>query len=173
MSKRPVGRCMLCKVRALLMPSKQRKQKIKELPEGAPMSAFPIFPRCHPPLPQWAKPVRRAVCLEEAMAPPSKRLPVGTDSTKIQPTSIAILRKPPPKPSTKAHHPNVATTPLKKRLADVAVFAIFRQMAALILQTQTNKTYEQQKSTIYKKSGFGKHSKPRHYRQYCNYFSTV
>lgn len=172
MSKRHVGRCMLCKVRALLMPSKQRKQKIKELPEGAQMSAFPIFPRCYPPLPQWGKPVRRAVCLEEAMAPPSKRLPVSTDSTKIQPTSIAILRKPPSMPSTKAHHPNSATTPLKKRFADVAVFAIFRQIAALILQTQTNKTYEQ-KSTIYKKSGFGKHSKPRHYRQYCNYFSTV
>lgn len=116
MSKRPVGRCMLCKVRALLMPSKQRKQKIKELPEGAPMSAFPISPaaiRHYRYRPQWAKPVRRAVYLEEAMAPPSKRLPVGTDSTKIQPTSIAILRKPPPKPSTKAHHPNSSTTPLK------------------------------------------------------------
>ena len=158
------------------MPSKQIKQKIKELPEGAPLSAFPISPAAihhYRYRPQWGKPVRRAVCLEESMAPPSKRLPVGTDSTKIQPTSIAILRKPPPKPSTKAHHPNVATTPLKKHFADVAVFAIFRQMAALILQTQTNKTYEQQKSTIYKKSGFGKHSKPRYYRQYCNYFSTV
>lgn len=122
---RPVGRCMLCKMRALLMPSKQRKQKIKELPEGAPLSAFSIFPRCHPPLPQWAKPVRRAVCLEEAMAPSSKRLPVGTDSTKIQPTSIAILRKPPSMPSTKAHHPNSATTPLKKTFRGCGGFRNF------------------------------------------------
>ena len=119
------------------------------------MSAFPIFPRCHPPLP---------IPPTVGEASPQDFLPRRCNGAAIQ---TAARRHRQYKNTTyehryfaktainatKRHHANDTATPLKKHFADVAVFAIFRQMAALILQTQTNKTYEQQKSTILKNRG--------------------